>query len=223
MFLFYLFDYSHTQFSFSIIGGISMTNCIEVKKYRQKYQAKLNEPIVQYFFKEEENVKLLETFLADSSPDNQKRLDYAFQEHFRSVKLLSYIDKLIYFYSIDFDKRINKKNKQFILIDHNSTNSESNKINMENLISSKEDLTFLNFEKTQTKLSDHIDNESLIEGLQFLSDKQSQILNLLYIQGYSNKEISSILNESTQTISYNHKAALSKLKNHLEKIIKRGE
>lgn len=201
-----------------------MTKCIEIKRFQRQHQDKLNEPIVQYFFKKEENVKLFEKFIIDSSADNRKRLDHAFQEHFRSVKLLSYISKLIYFYSIDFDKRINKNNKRHMLIDHSSSgNSEDNQINIDNLISSKEDSTFLNHELKQTELIDHIGNEALIEGLKVLSDKQSQILNLIYIQGYSNKEISTILKESAQTISYNHKAALSKLKVILENYQKRGE
>uniref|UniRef100_UPI0021E97349 sigma-70 family RNA polymerase sigma factor n=1 Tax=Bacillus thuringiensis TaxID=1428 RepID=UPI0021E97349 len=77
------------------------------------------------------------------------------------------------------------------------------------------DITYMQFEKKQTHLKEHITDELLYEGLSLLSKKQLEILNLYYVHQYNNKQISRILSVSEQTISYNHKKALKTLKSQL--------
>lgn len=198
--------------------GFSLMKCIKLEHFRGQYEEKLNEPVVHYFLENAKNKELLEEYVINPSLDNKNHLDIAFQKHYRHVKLLSYISKLIYFYSIDFDKRINKNKDRYILIDHTfSGNSEDKQINIDNLICSKEDSTYLIYELKQPTIKDHISNEILYDGLRVLSNKQLKILNLLYIRGCSNKEIAAILQESQQTISYNHRTALSKLRAYFKK------
>ncbi|WP_243526981.1 sigma factor-like helix-turn-helix DNA-binding protein [Bacillus pseudomycoides] len=71
----------------------------------------------------------------------------------------------------------------------------------------------MQIEENQTDLKEHITDELLYKGLNLLSEKQLKILNLYYVYQYNNKQISRILSESEQTISYNHKQAL-KNSNH---------
>lgn len=129
------------------------------------------------------------------------------------------MSKLIHFYSMDFDKKCNRiKSRELLQIDDSTDrNLEHGPSYFERITSSKMDLTVDSYEKGQRKLKNVIENERLFEVLKKLSTKQIRILELMYIDQYSNKEIALILNESDQTISYNHKAALNKLEGFLIK------
>ncbi|BCC92459.1 sigma factor-like helix-turn-helix DNA-binding protein [Bacillus cereus] len=76
------------------------------------------------------------------------------------------------------------------------------------MTSSKEDLTYLEFENIQKDIKEHISNDILFASLNLLSDKQLEILKLIYIVNYNNKEVAKLLGESEQTVSYNHKKPL---------------
>ncbi|RFT61539.1 sigma-70 family RNA polymerase sigma factor, partial [Bacillus clarus] len=124
---------------------------------------------------------------------------------------------LIYFYSIGFDKKVSTNNKRNILnLDKSITNEgENNTTILELMNDDLTDITYMQFEENQTDLKEHITDELLYKGLDLLSEKQLKILNLYYVHQYNNKQISRILSESEQTISYNHKQALKKLKSQL--------
>ena len=83
------------------------------------------------------------------------------------------------------------------------------------MTSSKEDLTYLEFENIQKDIKEHISNDILFASLNLLSDKQLEILKLIYIVNYNKKEVAELLGESEQTVSYNHKKAIKKLRNSM--------
>ncbi|KAB2455052.1 sigma-70 family RNA polymerase sigma factor [Bacillus sp. CH126_4D] len=149
--------------------------------------------------------------------DNKQLLDKAFKSYFKKVKIISYISNLIYFYSIGFDKKVSINNKRNILnLDKPITNEGENHTTILDLMSDDlTDITYMQFEKKQTHLKEHITDELLYEGLSLLSKKQLEILNLYYVHQYNNKQISRILSVSEQAISYNHKKALKILKSQL--------
>lgn len=185
--------------------------------FYEKYQDKLNQPIVESFLREDKNYFLFKNAIIDPTEENKHRLDLAFKQHYKQVKMISYISKLIYFYSIDFDKKISLNNQRQLLnldtpisTDENNTTSK-----LDILTSSKEDLTYLEFENIQKDIKEHISNDILFASLNLLSDKQLEILKLIYIVNYNNKEVAKLLGESEQTVSYNHKKAIKKLRNSM--------
>lgn len=87
--------------------------------------------------------------------------------------------------------------------------------------SSKKDLTFEGFQNYQSFL-DQIEDEKLYQNIKSLKPMQLRIIELIYVQGLSNKEVAAVLSESEQTVSYNHRAALKKLKNNLKEMVNYG-
>lgn len=185
--------------------------------FYEKYQDKLNQPIVESFLREDKNYFLFKNAIIDPTEENKHRLDLAFKQHYKQVKMISYISKLIYFYSIDFDKKISLNNqRQLLNLDTPISTEENNTTSkLDILASSKEDLTYLEFENIQKDIKEHISNDILFASLNLLSDKQLEILKLIYIVNYNNKEVAKLLGESEQTVSYNHKKAIKKLRNSM--------
>lgn len=181
------------------------------------YQKKLEEPIMRSFLSNPDNYGLFLNVIEQTTNENKQLLDKAFKVHFKKVKIISYISNLIYFYSIGFDKKVSINNSRNILnLDKSFTNEGENNTTILELMSDDlTDITYMQIEENQTDLKEHITDELLYKGLNLLSEKQLKILNLYYVYQYNNKQISRILSESEQTISYNHKQALKKLKSQL--------
>lgn len=174
----------------------------------------MNQPIIQNFLKIEENNILFKKVLEEPNDEESKNaLDIAFQKYYKTVRILGYISKLIHFYSIDFDKKLNNyKNKI-----HSDLNSEKdNQQSLDNYFPSTKDLTFSDFLKYESLL-EQIENESLYKNIVSLKPTQQRILELIYRCGLNNKEVAKVLRKSEQTVSYNHRTALKKLKNNLER------
>ncbi len=181
------------------------------------YQEKLENPIMRNFLGDSDNYELFLNTMEKPTNDNKQLLDKAFKSYFKKVKIISYISNLIYFYSIGFDKKVSINNERNILnLDKPITNEGENHTTILDLMSDDlTDITYMQFEKKQTHLKEHITDELLYEGLSLLSKKQLEILNLYYVHQYNNKQISRILSVSEQTISYNHKKALKIIKSQL--------
>ncbi|WP_342718347.1 sigma-70 family RNA polymerase sigma factor [Bacillus paramycoides] len=192
-------------------------NNIDMDHFYSLYQEKLENPIMRNFLGDSDNYGLFLNAMEKPTNDNKQLLDKAFKSYFKKVKIISYISNLIYFYSIGFDKKVSINNKRNILnLDKSITNEEENNTTILDLMSDDlTDVTYMQFEKKQTHLKEHITDELLYKGLSLLSKKQLEILNLYYVHEYNNKQISRILSVSEQTISYNHKKALKILKSQL--------
>lgn len=175
------------------------------------YDQKMNEPIVKQFLQEKNNYSLLISSIDKPTKENKNRLDTAFKNHYKKVKIVNYLSKLIYFFAIDFDKKISNHRKKNVLnMDSDTSFTDRNKLIKEstsNIMSYK-----LEINEKNSKIVDIISDEEIITNIKNLSDKQIRILELKYINNFSNKEISKFLNESEQTISYNLRKALNKLR-----------
>ena len=185
----------------------------KIEDFYEDYKEKIKEPIIQKFLEDEYNYKLLTEIINNPSEQKKNELDLRFKNHYRRVKIIHYMSKLIHFYSMDFDKRYNRnRSREVLKIDNSSEpTSNSSSFSFDKLTSSQSDLTVDDYERKNKKLGDLIEDEILFEALNVLSEKQIEVLELIYVKNYTNKEIALILNESNQTISYNHKAALKKL------------
>ncbi|MBK3494707.1 sigma-70 family RNA polymerase sigma factor [Viridibacillus sp. YIM B01967] len=187
---------------------------IREKEFFRKYANIMKQPIMKGFLKSNENQNIFSRAINSMDKDSITQLNSAFRQYYKNVILISYISKTIHFSAIDFDKRLRnyyKKNLPIPGVAEESNNQEEH-FSMDVLMSSIEDTTFNNFQNSQHNISDYIGNPELISSMKSLSNKQLYILELIYIHNINNKQIAKVLNESEQTISYNHHAALEKLR-----------
>ncbi|MED1559483.1 sigma-70 family RNA polymerase sigma factor [Bacillus paramycoides] len=192
------------------------SNQIEV--FCSKYKEKMNEPIVRNFLKDKGNYAIFQEAILNPTHENKHLLNQVFAEYYRKVKIINYISKLVKYYSIDIEKRIHlNKQRNVLTLDASVNEDDENSIKMDVLSSSEEDLTYERFELASGNLKDHLNNDVLHKALEVLSDKQMKILNLIYMNDFTNKQVAEILKESEQTVSYNHKAALTKLQEIMKK------
>ncbi|MDA2384048.1 sigma-70 family RNA polymerase sigma factor [Bacillus cereus] len=177
-----------------------------LSSFYEKYKQQLNEPVMQYFLKDAENYYLLERAILKPTAENRGLLDAAFKVYFKNIKIVNYISKLVYFYSVDFDKKISRYNKRNCLYEDFLVIAET---------VPRVDETYINYDKKQECIKDCVTNKSLFSALNMLTDRQLKILDLIYVHKYSNKEVANILQESEQIVSYHHRKAIKKLKNIL--------
>ena len=190
-----------------------MSNVIDdkVTKFFNDNKKALENPIVKGFLSNKNNYELLVRAITEPSKMNREKVDQAFTEHYKKVKKIKYISNLIRFFSIDFDKKIRKLNQRFLLtLDQPLT--EDNSLTMKDLLIDTN--TSVNVIE-QRSLKDQIENERLYQALDVLTQKQVLILEMIYVNNLSLREIANILDSTPQNVSNLHKRALKKLKREI--------
>lgn len=194
-----------------------MDNTNKLESFYKDNEVIFQNNIIRNFLQDEENERLLERVLNEPSNENIKKLDDEFKEFYLKIRIISYISSLVYFYTIDFDKRINKRNHRFLLILDKPIGNESgenfNAI-IDNLTSPAS--TENEFYNRKYTFSELIEEEELYQVFNKLTEKQIKVLELIYIHGLKNKEVAEYFNESPQNISNIHKRALNYIRNHYE-------
>ncbi|WP_053220311.1 sigma-70 family RNA polymerase sigma factor [Virgibacillus senegalensis] len=190
-----------------------------VEEFFEKYDAFSSQPIVKAFFSDEENKQLLERALVEGTTESQKKLDDKFRDYYSRAKATKYFSNLIYFNSINFDKRIRKyHDKNLTILNQPLSDKESD--------SEDEWIDRLEGEDVEPleqivmesgKLEDHILNEELYGAIQQLSPQQKEVLELIYVRQLKMKEIADLKGTSAQNISKIHRQSIKKMKNYLEK------
>ncbi|MBB2480725.1 sigma-70 family RNA polymerase sigma factor [Bacillus sp. APMAM] len=184
----------------------------KIKDFIEANRKRLNEPIMKHFLEDETNYQLLLKALLNPTFNSRKKLDDAFRNYFKKVKTVNYLSKMIYFYSIDFDKRITKQNKRNIIKEDKEL---ANLCTAAQNVEQTRDFTFCELED-KGSISEYISNEKLFRGLKKLSDKQQQIISMKFKHNLPNKEIANKLNESEQSVSYHYKKAMKILTKHVK-------
>lgn len=190
-------------FSLYVRGGINLETSYS---FTLKEKAKLKEPIVENFLKIEANYQLFSAFIESPSPEIKNALDSAFKAYYKRVKVIAYIDKLIHYYSMDLDKKINKYNaKQQLILDKPISESGT----MKDIVPSNQQPILYSF---QLPLEELLEDLNLYKAWNSLSDKQKKVLTLKYQYNFKDIEIADILSETKQVISYNHNKAIKVLR-----------
>ena len=188
----------------------------KLKRFYKENDSLLQNEVIKSFLKSAKNEQLLEQVLIDPSGENIKKLDKQFKEYYLKMRIIKYISSLIYFYTIDFDKRNNKRNHRFMLMldapkHPNAEDDKSNIIDVQpSLYSTERDY----FDNLQT-FQELIESAKLYNAYQKLTSKQKKVLDLIYIHGFNNKEVACIYDETPQNISNIHKRALQRIKESL--------
>ena len=77
----------------------------EVTKFFTNNKKALENPIVKGFLANKNNYELVVKAIIEPNKTNREKVDQAFTEHYKKIKKIKYINNLIRFFSIDFDKR----------------------------------------------------------------------------------------------------------------------
>ncbi|MED4271752.1 sigma-70 family RNA polymerase sigma factor [Geobacillus stearothermophilus] len=183
----------------------------KVTKFFIDNKEALENPIVKGFLSNKNNYELVVRAITEPSEINREKVDQAFTAHYKKVKKIKYISNLIRFFSIDFDKKIRKLNQRFLLT-LDQPLAEDNNVSMKDLLMDTN--TSINvFE--QRSLKDQIENERLYRALDVLTQKQVLILEMIYVNNLTLREIANILDSTPQNVSNLHRKALEKLKKEI--------
>ncbi|MBM7715314.1 RNA polymerase sigma factor (sigma-70 family) [Bacillus thermophilus] len=187
-----------------------------VERFYEEHEKTLNNSLVKSFLQIKENQQLLEKAILEPTEENTKTLDNKFREFYLKVRLIKYVSNLIYFYTIDFDKRINKRNQRFnLILDGKANDSHENSTILINNCASSNSTEQDYFNDDTQSFNELIENEKLYEIYNQLTDKQKQILEMIYVRGFTNKEVADYFGETPQNISNLHKRALQRIKEYL--------
>ncbi|MEK3823016.1 sigma-70 family RNA polymerase sigma factor [Cytobacillus sp. FSL W8-0315] len=194
----------------------------EIKKIKKRLPEILRNSVIKEFLVDESNNDTFCEFLSNPNLNNKKALDQNFKDFYRYNRVIRYMTGLIKRYSIDYDKKVTLRNNRFPLIINKPINgkdyspmsmteiiSDNKQPSLESLILRKEEFLYT-------------ENELLYKALKKLTNKQLMILFLYYEQGFNNKEISCIFNQTEQNISYWHKKTLKQLKESIENFQSEG-
>lgn len=115
-------------------------------------------------------------------------------------RFISYMANLIYYNSINYDKKRRMKDTRFPL-------TLDNDDNMESVL-----LTIYDPDVIHANLRDHITDYALFQAYETLSSRQQEILSLAYVHNLKDEEIAKKLGYTQQNISKHRLKALEKLR-----------
>lgn len=184
--------------------------------FSDKHVAKLKEPLIQNFLCDDYHYQLFQNYVEDPKPENQEKLDHAFKEYYKRIKTIAYLNKLIYFFTIDYDKKVSTHTHRNLLsLDAPLYRSKDSTTAKENIKGDR--LEYFDL-PPNIPLPERIANIGLYNKWhKGLTDKQRKILSLKYECNFSNEYVAHYLNESKQTVSYNHKKAIEELRSAFDK------
>ncbi|MGM9955395.1 MAG: sigma-70 family RNA polymerase sigma factor [Peribacillus sp.] len=174
----------------------------------QRYASFFNQPIIQVFLQNPEHLKIFTDTLESPSTNNLCHLNETFQIFYYRAKVYKYLCSLIYFFSVDYDKRARKQRERYRM-DLDMTSDSGGIIDRIGNV----DVQLEKMGETGD-LSSHISDEQLVNALQKLTPKQNRVLTMVYSYGLTNKEIAAYFKESPQNISSIRKQGLEKLRKH---------
>ncbi len=178
-----------------------------IKNLLQKNKV-MNKALIRTFLEDKENFALFEKAILKPTQTNKDLVEKAFQEHYEKVRFDFYFTNLIKRAAVDFDKKIRKINERFSLtLDTPSTSDTENGGSILDLLVDDNP-----FEEEPSTLNEEITNELLFQTLEYLTDSQYKILDLLYVKNLTNLEAAEAANVSAQYVSQTQKRALQKLK-----------
>ncbi|MEB2280561.1 sigma-70 family RNA polymerase sigma factor [Lysinibacillus xylanilyticus] len=187
----------------------------KIEEFFYKNNEQVNNPIIKSFLSDSQNLYLVQKAILYPTEINRKLVDESFQTHYINVKKTKYVSNLIYFFSLDFDKKRRRLQNRTLLILDKGLSEKDGKTVKELVEDASTDTELDNI--VGKGLLDNIEDERLLKSLQKLTIKQLQILEMIYVKELSIKEIAQTLQTTPQNISNLHRKALNKLNNSLRK------
>ncbi|MGE8036774.1 general stress protein [Lysinibacillus sp. KCTC 33748] len=185
----------------------------KVEEFFYRNNEQVNNPIIKSFLSDSNNLYLVQQAILYPTEHNKKLVDESFQLHYINVRKIKYVSNLIYFFSLDFDKKRRRlQNRALLILDKGL--SEEGGTTAKELMEDASVGTGLDY-LVGGGLLDNIEDELLLKSLQKLTVKQLQILEMIYVKELSIKDIAHTLQTTPQNISNLHRKALNKLKTTL--------
>lgn len=187
----------------------------KIEEFFYRNNEQVNNPIIKSFLSDSKNLYLVQKAILYPTDINKKLVDESFQSHYKNVRKTKYVSNLIYFFSLDFDKKRRRlQNRSLLILDKG--------LSEEGGTTAKEQIEDASIERELDTivgegLLDNIEDEQLLKSLQKLTVRQLQILEMMYVKELSIKEIAQTLRTTPQNISNLHRKALNKLNNTLRK------
>ncbi len=190
----------------------------KIEEFFYRNNEQVNNPIVKSFLSDPpQNLYLVQKAILYPTDLNKKLVDESFQSHYINVRKIKYVSNLIYFFSLDFDKKRRRLQKRSLLILDKGLSEEGGETTLKELIEDTRNENGLDH-LIGGGLLDNIEDVQLLKSLQKLTVKQLQILEMIYVKELTIKEIAQILKTTPpQNISNHHRKALNKLNHSLRK------
>ncbi len=187
----------------------------KIEEFFYRNHKQVNNPIIKSFLLDSQNLYLVQKAILYPTDINKKLVDESFQSHYKNVRKTKYVSNLIYFFSLDFDKKRRRLQNRSLLILDKGLSEKDGKTAIERIEDASNETELDNI--VGEGLLDNIEDEQLLKSLQKLTVKQLQILEMIYVKELSIKEIARTLQTTPQNISNLHRKALNKLNNTLRK------
>lgn len=181
-----------------------------IKYLSEKNDIIRSNPIINQYLQDKEHVHHFNNVIDNPTIENMQLLDDSFAKFYKELRTVKYLSGLVRQYSIDYDKRVRKRNTRYQLI----INSPIERNNNDSLIDRLTVATpkFNLIDNPENQLINTLTNQELYLAVKSLKIKQINILELYYVQGYNNREIAEIFGQTEQNISYWHKKTLNQLR-----------
>jgi RNA polymerase sigma factor (sigma-70 family) len=189
--------------------------CIqEIEIFKKQNKEFLENPIIKSFLKNEKNWKLFLEVICNPTDENKELLDKEFKKFYFGIRFTAFISTALYFNAVNFDKRYRKMLNRYTLTVDKPLKEEED-ISFKDMITDSEAEIQIEWIIQSDDIKDYIADPVLYEAILTLSDKQREVINLAYVKGLSDTEISKVLNKSQQAISKTRKKALKNIYNFI--------
>lgn len=192
---------THVPFGTMIRGGIFM-----LIKGRS-----IKNPLIIGFLSIDSNLQLYAEYLLSNSSEIKEKINYNFNKYYYKVRLISYLSKLIYYEAVNYDKKIRKSSKTFLLV-LDKPFEDGNSILLDKVTNKHTNREILESDK----VGDYIHDFRLFKAVEKLTERQKHILYLAYIKDLQDTEIAKLLMVSQQSISKTKKTAVRKIRGELD-------
>lgn len=185
-------------------------HCQELQAFMEENETLFQNQLVQSFLTQNDNITLLKNAICSPSAEHEQSLDDAFKAHHFKVRFLSYISSVLYFNAVNFDKKQRTNKHRFPLtLDQPLSKGEEGLTHKDLIKTDKGVLEHLHW----GSIEDALENESLIKAVRKLTEKQRELLYLVYVLELTDTEVAKLTGKSQQAVSKMHKQALNKLRN----------
>lgn len=199
------------------ISGGKQCEYMWANKFIAENESIFRNRLMQSFLLKKENYFLLNQSIRHPTPETNKALDKAFQDHVAEIRLISQLSNELRRHAIRYDKKVNLyRRNQLLILDQPIHDETQNSTSFKDVIPDKYATTVDEavLENNQD-LQYAIENPTLFQAFSSLTPRQKHILNQAYLFNLSDTEIAAKEGVSQQSISKTRNRALRELRKKL--------
>ncbi|WP_391122235.1 sigma-70 family RNA polymerase sigma factor [Psychrobacillus sp. L3] len=164
--------------------------------------------IIQEFLRCPSNRTLFEEFKTTNSEEIKLQIDSKFKKHYQNYRIISYLIKVLHYESKHFDRKMRDySNGNQLILTSDFENLDFHPIYPEKSFSDSIGLS--------EDIIDHISSDNLINCLRKLTDRQKEILSLVYVRKMTDKEIAQYLGITQQAVSKTRRNVIKNIRKEI--------